>query len=490
MVSWVMVCLYKDAENEMKSSGQPVMVSEPTLVNGKWAYWLYGLGLLMALAPMVKTAQADPVPVGALGKTAVGGAVVGRINITQLPKIRTANMNINYRVFTADGQAPLRVELWYARGMGGGWQLYDYDEDLVSPIPVIAPGEGVYRFLVVAVDRWGRRSYDVLNQAGSAPARTVANMVPSQQVVFVDYTAPRLFLQYPRGSFPDYRAKRLPIRWVGFDTHLDARPVKLYCQRQGSEHWVAISGPQPAHNEFTWEIPERLEGPVIIKVVITDQAGNQTEKRSGVIQICNDYSLSDTIEKWEPTEMGTQVSTGPQVDPNQSIIGVPGEKAFTLLDRQEKAKLYFHRGNLFSQRLEWEQASRAFRKVLEYDPKSVSARVNLANALFRMGQFQEAQAEYERCLQENRHQESALFGLAQTQIRLQQYDKAQQTLANLLEEDRRDWQAWLMHGNVSAQLGQREAAMTSWQQASHDMSPVRKLALDQLLRVNQGGTNK
>jgi len=253
---------------------------------------------------------------------------------------------------------------------------------------------------------------------------------------------------------------------------------------------VAISGPQPAHNEFMWEIPERLEGPVTIKVVITDQAGNQAEKRSGVIQICNDYSLSNTIDWREPAKIPQQVSTGPQVDPNQSTISVPEEKAFTLLDRQEKAKLYFHRGNLYSQRLEWEQAARAFRKALDYDPKRVSARVNLANALFRMNQFHQAQAEYERCLQENRHQESALFGLAQAQIRLQQYDKAQQTLANLLEEDQRDWQAWLMHGNVSAQLGQREAAVTSWQRASHDMSPVRKLAMDQLLRINQGGKNK
>jgi len=485
-----MVCLYKDAENEMKSSGQPVMVSEPTLVNGRWAYWLYSLGLLMALAPSLETAQADTVPVGALGKRAVGGAAVGRYDITQLPKIRTANMNINYRVFTADGQAPLRVELWYARGWGGGWQLYDYDEDRVSPMPFIAPGEGVYRFLVVAVDRWGRRSYDVLNQAGSAQARTAPNRFPSQQVVLVDYTAPRLFLQYPQGDLPDYRAKRLSIRWVGFDTHLDARPVKLYCQRQGSKHWVAISGPQPAHNEFTWEIPERLDGPVTIKVVITDQAGNQAEKHSGVIQINNDLSLINTIELLEPAEMGAPLSTGPLVDPNQSTIGVPGGKAFTLLDRQEKAKLYFHRGNLYSQRLEWEQAARAFRKALDYDPKRVSARVNLANALFRMNQLHQAQAEYERCLQENRHQESALFGLAQTQIRLQQYDKAQQTLANLLKQDRRDWQAWLMHGNVSAQLGQREAAVTSWQQASHDMSPVRKLAMDKLLRINQSGTNK
>jgi len=474
----------------MKWSGQPGMVSKSTKVNGKWACWLFGLGLLIALVSAVESAHANTVYNSVSAKSGAAGAVVGRVELAQLPKIRTANMNINYRIFTADGQAPLRVELWYTRGMGGGWQLYDYDEDRVSPMPFIAPGEGIYRFLVVAVDRWGRRSYNELNQAGSPGTGAVPNTVPSQQVVFIDYTAPRLYLQNPQGEIPDYRAKRLPIRWVGFDSHLDARPVKLYCQRQGSEHWVAISGPQPARNEFTWEIPERFEGPVIVKVVITDQAGNEKEQRSGVIQIRNDFSLSNTMDWPTPTENPQQVNRTPKVDPNQSTLRIPEEKAFTLLDREGKAKLYFQRGNLYSQRLEWEQAARAFRKVLDYDPKVVSARVNLANALFRMGQFHQAQAEYEHCLQENRGQESALFGLAQTQIRLQQYDKAQQTLANLLEQDRRDWQAWLMHGNVSAQLGQREAAVESWQQASHDMSPVRKLAMDRLLRVNQGGTNK
>jgi len=465
------------ANDEIKSTSE----------NGKWVCRLCGFGLLIALVSAAESAQANTVYNSVSSKSGAAGAVVGRVDVAQLPKIRTATMNINYRIFTADGQAPLRVELWYARGMGGGWQLYDYDEDHVSPMPFVAPGEGVYRILVVAVDRWGRRSYNEINQAASPGAGAVPNTVPSQQVVFVDYTAPRLYLQHPQGEIPDYRAKRLPIRWVGFDSHLDARPVKLYCQRQGSEHWVAISGPQPARGEFQWEIPERFEGPVIIKAVITDQAGNENEQRSGVIQIRNDFSLSSTMDWPAPTEMGDQVHTTPKVDPNHSTLSIPEEKAFTLLDREEKAKLYFQRGNLYSQRLEWEQASRAFRKVLDYNPKVVSARVNLANALFRMGQLQEAQGEYERCLQENRKQESALFGLAQTQIRLQQYAKAQETLANLLEEDRRDWQAWLMHGNVSAQLGQREAAVESWQQASHDMSPVRKLAMDRLLRVNLGG---
>ena len=474
----------------MEWSGQPVMVSEPTWVTGKRACWLYGIGLLLALAAALEAAAVDTVTQGAAAQTMSGGATASPLDITRLPKIRTANMNINYRIFTADGQAPLRVELWYARGVGGDWQLYDYDEDRVSPMPFIAPGQGVYHFLVVAVDRWGRRSYDEINPAGSPRAGSIPLTAPSQQVVLVDYTAPRLYLQHPRGNIPDYRAKRLPIRWVGFDSHLDARPVKVFFQRQGGTHWVAISGPQPARSEYIWEIPEQVEGAVIIKIVMTDQAGHQEEQRSGVIHIRNDNTLSSDMVSPEASLVFQGASAESEVDPNEVTIEIPGEKSFTPLEKQEKAALYFRRGNLYSQRLEWEQAARAFCKSLEYDPKMVSARVNLANALFRMNELDQAEAEYERCLQENRHQGSALFGLAQAQIRLQRYEKAQQTLANLLEADRRDWQAWLMHGNVSAKLGQNQAAVASWQHASHDMSPVRKLAMEQLRRFNQGGKNK
>lgn len=468
----------------MNLPGQLDRTSERTWNIGKRVCQMYRFTLLAMLLWAGGSAHADSVP-GSVSKNITADAPgFGRANIAQLPKIRTSSMNINYRIFTPDGQVPVRVELWYARGWEGTLQLYDYDEDRASPMTFVAPGEGVYRLLIVAVDRWGQRSYNALHQTGH-PTEPPSSSATAQQVVLVDYTAPRLYLQHPQGNIPEYRDKQLTIRWVGFDSHLDAQPVRLYCQRQGSEHWVPISGPLPARDEFIWKIPEPLEGPVIIKAVITDQAGNQEEQMSGVIRICNDFSFSNATDWSIHADPPRPIHKKISVDPNDSTTNIPNSNAFTSLDREKKAKQCFQRGNLYSQRLEWEQAANAFRKVLEYDPKIVSARVNLANALFRMGKLQQAQTEYVRCLQGNHQQESALFGLAQTQIRMQQYDKAQQTLANLLEQDHRDWQAWLMHGNVSAQLGQRQAAVTSWQQASNDMSPVRKLAMDQLLRVSQ-----
>jgi tetratricopeptide (TPR) repeat protein len=443
------------------------------------------VGMLIVGALVAVSAQANSLPVRASTKSVTDRGAIGQPNPSQLPRIRTAKMNINYRIFTANGEPPIRVELWYAHGWDTGWQLYDYDEDCRSPVPFIAPGEGIYRFIVVAVDRWGRKSYDVSNSSGPLRGKAAADITAFQQVVFVDYIAPNLFLSYPRLGMPDYRAENLSIRWVGFDTHLDARPVLIYYKRQGSEPWRQISGPQPSQGEFVWQLPERLTGPVLIMVGITDQAGNQAEQISGVIHIHGDVSLRTQMVSPASTDFSPNIAMEKRVDPNSATISLSPARAFTLLDNRDKVGFYFRRGNLYSQRLEWDQAARAFHKVLEYDPQCVSARVNLANALFRQDLYVEAQAEYERCLLQNRRQESALFGLSQTQIKLKQFDKAQQTLANLLEQDRRDWQAWLMHGDVSEKLGQRNAAVESWQQASHDMSPVRRLAIDQLIRVNQ-----
>ena len=130
------------------------------------------------------------------------------------PVIHARKMEVNYRVESAKPGAVVRVELWYGRGSKGSWQLYDYDEDLKSPIEFMAPGEGIWRFLVVAVDQWGRRSWSPDNKAGGTVDRTIPHDdVAPQQMVFVDYTKPQLYLYSPRGEIEDYQKDSLKIRW-------------------------------------------------------------------------------------------------------------------------------------------------------------------------------------------------------------------------------------------------------------------------------------
>ena len=397
--------------------------------------------------------------------------------------VRTPAMQVHYEIASGSGADVVRVELWYSRGWEGQWQLYDYDEDGQSPIVFVAPGEGIYRVLVLAVDHWGRRSY----QSGDKIISLLKGVIPvesmGQEVVFIDYTPPRLYLYSPRVEQQDCVSGQLLIRWSGFDRYLGARPVQLYYQKQGADNWIAISQALEAVGEFEWKLPQRLSGPIVVKAELRDIAGNKDERLSGVIKLNQSPTEPPEVskirvclegEKEQPADQGGRIS-GIDIEPAGGVIS---------LERRNRAAEYFGRGNLHIQRREWEQAAQAFAKALENDPKGTAARVNLAEVLYKMGKFEQAQEQYEWCLQERPELQTVRFGLAQSQIALKQYDQAQRTLAKLLEHDRRDWQAWLMHGDVSAKLGDHKAALESWEQAANEMSPVKGQARE---RVEQFG---
>jgi len=380
-----------------------------------------------------------------------------------LTAVRTPRLDIHYRLESVAPGDLARVELWYSLGLNGPWQLYDYDQDRVSPATFVAAEEGAYRFLVVAVDRWGRRSLGPGADSSFSPSNPgppTADL-PAQQAVFVDYTAPRLYLYHPRGGPRELRDQVLAIRWAGFDAHLGPYPVELFYQQHGQETWTTLSRLLPASGEYLWRWPEQLSGAIRVKAVLTDQVGNQDEQVSGVLMLAG------------PTPPGTNDA--------QATQGLSNPRGAPLTEpKLAAADEWLRRGNLYCQRLEWHEAVRAFREALTSDPACAAAQVNLAQALLRLGRHEEAQHEYERCLQLHPDQASALFGLAQCQITLGHYDRAARTLRRLVEQDQQDWQGWLLLGDVSAQLGLRAQALASWQRAADDLSPVRTIALDQL----------
>jgi hypothetical protein len=367
-----------------------------------------------------------------------------------LPVVRSQRLGIHYVVEGVRGEDLARVELWYGSGESGPWQLYDYDSDRVSPVEFLVEHEGVHRFLVVAVDRWGRRSY------GSQDS---GDGVRPQQVVFVDYTSPKLYLYSPRDGETVAGGGELRVRWSGYDAYAGPYPVALFYQVDGRGVWEPMATSLPASGEYGWVVPEQLEGSVRVKVEMRDLAGNVAREISG------------------PVRRMAQVEAARA----EQVEGMQAEQEEQLSEAQrEEVERWIRRGNLHSERGEWGQAVEAYKRALEVDGGDVSAGVNLANAYYRQGRYERAQQEYERCLRLHPGRESALFGLAQSQITLGQPARARETLEELLEQDQRDWQAWLLYGNVSAELGDREGALTGWQHASDDLSPVRSLAMEQL----------
>ena len=436
------------------------------LISG-WAAMVGGL-LVLFLLPMMANGES----ISESKRPQKKPASISPLSMKGYPVIHARKMLVSYRVEPTKYGSVIRVELWYGRGPKGRWQLYDYDEDLKSPIEFMAPGEGVWRFLVVAVDQWGRRSWSPDGKSSQSVRRTIpSDAVPPQQVVFVDYTKPQLYLYSPRGAIEDYRKESIKIRWQGFDGQLASGPVQLSYKRGESDRWTVIGQGLPAVGEFDWRIPDRLGGPIVIRATLTDEGGHQAQEMSGILKINNQESYAMI----KPLEIDGSIEDSISIYPQ-----IP-ETQIDRSDQTAQAARLFRIGFLHSQRFEWAKAIEAYQKALRISPKQVEVRVNLANAYFRSGNFEKALGHFEGVLQAQPHRGNALFNLAQTQIALKHYDKSIETLNKLLRQDRLDWQAWRMRGESAEKIGDVTLAMHSWRQAANSNLPeIRRAAQERL----------
>jgi len=219
----------------------------------------------------------------------------GQANGTVPVVIGSKRVSIGYNVLAKHLKDVEYIELWYAQGEKGPWQFYGFDDDKVTPVHFVAPSEGIYRMLVVVVDRWGRRSCQRVNSGGGlSKSVEIPAETPAQQVMFIDYTKPELYLQVSLGQeqTQDCDAGILEIGWIGFDSHLPEEPVELYWQGENhSKHsgevkqWNKIGKRHGGVGKMNWRLPDDLAGPIVIKAVIADAVGNSEAKYSSPINI-------------------------------------------------------------------------------------------------------------------------------------------------------------------------------------------------------------
>jgi len=399
----------------------------------------------------------------------------------EIPIVRTVSMNIHYRIENVTLQDLERVELWYGRGLAGTWELTEIDQDKISPVRFVAPAEGIFRFLIIATDRWGRRSCHTQGVQRSVVSNGAPEGIPPHLVVFIDYTSPILSLHSPRGELVDYHQSELEFRWASFDSNLTDRPVQLFLQQPGSTEWTPISGPLQARGEFSWKIPAQINGAIRAKAVLTDRAGNSDVRYSGVIHLSQNRSIN-TIPETKIAEPNT-INPNVIVKTNNTQPETPPIPALSSQEIRKRTAQHILRGNLHVERREWPEAVKAFEQALNTDPGSIEARSNLARVLLQTGQFDQAQLHYGLCLDLDKTFASAWYGLAQAQIALKKYLEAKKTLDILLQMDPKDFQSWYLHGNVAEKLGLIDIAKSSWEKAAQDISPVRDLALEALRRI-------
>ncbi len=205
-------------------------------------------------------------------------------NPSNLPIVRANRFSINYQLDPESLKYISRIELWCGRGTSGPWQLYDYDLDRTPPVDFQVSSEGVWRFLVVPVDVNGKRYYEggAVSQDNNSP---IPASVPAQTTLFIDYTAPQIFLHDPIVQTNTSGGRQIILQWNAFDSFLGDQPAELYWVESGETQFKPVGISFKAFDSFTWLVPQYVKGPVCFKLVCRDAAGNVQEKISQLVNI-------------------------------------------------------------------------------------------------------------------------------------------------------------------------------------------------------------
>ena len=395
--------------------------------------------------------------------------------------VRTGAVNIDYRIEHVRPEDLSQIELWYAEGTDAEWRLYDYDADMTSPVMFTPSSEGLYRLFVVAVDKWSRRSCRMEMQPDDSFQPAVSPGEPGQQVVFFDYIKPQLYLHRLDDEVGGDGDRKLRVLWDGYDTNLGPGCVRLDYQPEGSDEWRLIKEQLPASGQYSWLVPDGMNGQITLRAILADKAGNCDVQLSGLISVAEKQAVRRPAARTTPAMTGGssigQTAGRREAHPDDGL----GARSDTYAKRAAQSEMYFRRGNLHNQRGETAQAVRAFERALQSDGSFSDARLALAQTYYRMNQFEEAQRQFERCLLDQPTSQTAMFGLAQSYMGLKRYPDAQIVLTRLLEQAPGDWQSWLLYGDVANELGQPEIAVQSWRKAAAgELSTIARMAAERI----------
>ncbi|MCF7957768.1 MAG: tetratricopeptide repeat protein [Phycisphaerae bacterium] len=381
--------------------------------------------------------------------------------------VRSRSVDVGYQIPENIKKTIVSIELWYAQ-MDGGWQFYGFDQDLRPPVRFESPCEGNYKFLIVVVDQWGRRSCGNTTEGSSGRRIVIPPDAKGHLEVFIDYTSPHIFMQCSEAFVNKPEDRSIKIRWVGFDSHLTDLPVNFFWAESDNIgksaemlDWHKISNSHPADGRYTWRLPKTISGSVMLKAEISDKAGNldvkysklfyagkkserlasetinttgQVAKRDGKIEGQRTEVFADpaarpagTLKKASAFEL-----TGPTM---LELTAGRLARPTALPERSQKEALdsnsevvqktlamgkNFQRGWFYCERKEWRQARKSFEKALEIDPKMHSARLELAYTCFELGDYIQAVTYFEEYLNEKPSHQTAQIGLARAKNALEQ----------------------------------------------------------------------
>lgn len=432
----------------------------------------------------------------------------------EVSRIRLQRFDVHFQV--ADSASIQAVDLWYTADAGRTWKRHDIDPPRrSSPVPFVAPREGLYGLYVI-----------VHNESGSSSPPPKEGTEP-QQWVFVDWTPPLVQLHVAQKDMAFASTRRVALRWTAYDAHILARPIDVYYRVQDQRLWIPVELHLPNSGRYDWQVPPTVGGTVVIKLVVSDRGGHVVERFSEPLEIDSGtvptatggaedtkpdlrprvmvnrgLILDSDTEPSLPQSAGAGTPAGPDrssdsatTKDSKAIPNAPrpdsgsrrkvgsevaGEQG--KLQRPEttgsmgpatrpsadatRGKRLHEIGTWHRERGELAIAVSRLKEAVEADPTRIEAQQELAGLLMVQGKPAEATVLYRSILKQQPDHREAQKGLALALVGNREYTSARRVLMEIAATDDHNADAWLQLGDVCFLMGDRDAARDYWTKAS------------------------
>lgn len=174
--------------------------------------------------------------------------------------------SINYAPRRLEG---FEVELWYAYGDGGEWQLHGTDEDGETPIAFEAERDGIYLLHLRAVTD----STTVVESLSFEPQMSVA----------VDTQGPLVKMLSPSVDQVFQRGESIPIEWETADANAVENGVEIRYLGQSDQDWRVAATGLGTKGSYGWQPPAGTLGMTRLRIRAMDKAANWGEAAVSVV---------------------------------------------------------------------------------------------------------------------------------------------------------------------------------------------------------------
>lgn len=339
------------------------------------------------------------------------------------------------------------VQLWYAEGKSGPWQLYGVDDDRQSPMSFRASREGLYGFY-----------YVMRNTTGVSSMPPTAGTEPHLRV-FVDATPPVVQLHSARQS-DVMGLPTIQIRWSAVDAHFDSRPIRIRYMQPPNRTWHYVSQEPLANTgRYDWRLPAGLRGSLAIQIEVVDRGENR---------VLSERSIVDVRVKAEPSaSMAASTSSAARL---AAAMPTPSHNRIRIERLLAGARKDRERGD-------YRSGIGRLREAIRLNPGSTVALVEMADMLYHVDDLDRAQSAYEIALRQAPNMRMALQGAAMVQGRKKNYPEATRLLRSILRYNPQDAEVWMNLGDVAVFQGDEALARESYLRAMQ-MDPGAKKVIE------------